>query len=124
MAQSSPMDINGVSTPEAAEINQSVLPGKRKRDSEDEGAIIADPPQEENDNDTKPSPVPTIADVRDQAELVKTCFEALKRCVLIYGRAQTAAFPAPLLHRQNKSTHVDRNLTCICTIASMSSRLF
>lgn len=79
------MDINGVPSPEPADANLAVAPGKRKRDSEDEGAVIVAQIEEQQDDDSKIStpPPPTNGILRDQTELVKTCFVALKRYVVL-----------------------------------------
>lgn len=88
MAQPTPMDLNGAPTPDTGDFNQVVAPGKRKRDSEDEGATTTTTSsidqQDRPDSVRNSTPPPTNGVVRDQAELVKTCFEVLTRYVVFF----------------------------------------
>lgn len=84
MAQPAPMDINGAPTPETNDFNQPFAPGKRKRDSEDEGATISNDEKDLQKAVETPTPPPTNGVVRDQAALVKTCFEVLTRYVVFF----------------------------------------
>lgn len=76
MAQQAVTGTNGSRTLDGPDSNQPVAPGKRKRDSIDDGDGV----DVEDDKASAPisaSPPPT----RDQWELVKSCFEALTRYV-------------------------------------------
>lgn len=73
MAQPSVMESNGADGLDTREASQPppVAPGKRKRDTSDEG-----------DEDVKPMIIDDVKPlVRDQKELVKSCFEVLSRYV-------------------------------------------
>lgn len=104
MAQPTPMEINGVPTLDASDFNQHVAPVKRKRDSEDEGATTPNDKQEQNDSVKNPTPPPTNGVVRDQAELVKTCFEVLSMYVV---------FSSPLWLRRTALGRVRIALCCV-----------
>ena len=79
MAQPSVMSSNGVHDVEATEAVPPVAPGKRKRDAADEGDDV------EGDEDIKPSVDTDMSDakpptpMRNQRELVDSCFAALRR---------------------------------------------
>jgi hypothetical protein len=94
MAQAAVAASNGSHALDGPESTQPVAPGKRKRDSTDEGDDVDGVDGDKASALVEGSAPPT----RDQRELVKTCFKVLTRYVhyLTVPRAALFLHPFPL----------------------------
>lgn len=96
MAQPERTEVNGVATPANGEMEQTVLPGKRKREAGDEGDAM------EGVEDFKPEAQETDEWAsRNQKDLISTFFDVLKRYVPSRGSPRTTLWDSKSCLRRN-----------------------